>query len=77
MVERLVDDTGNERLLVTLKGDSDSVAVIRESEYPGLIMKDPGLKIMAQAETFGHGGLSLSMIRDPRRERLLLIGHDH
>jgi hypothetical protein len=75
-VERLNGDSGNERLLATLKIDSQSVAVIRESEYADLITRDPGLRILAQAETFGHGGLSLTMIRDPRRERLLLIGHD-
>jgi 4-amino-4-deoxy-L-arabinose transferase-like glycosyltransferase len=75
-VERLSGDSGNERLLATLKIAPESVAVIRESEYANLIAQDPGLKIIAQAETFGHGGLSLNMIRDPRRERLLLIGHD-
>ena len=74
-VERLNGDSGNERLLASLK-NSESVAVIRESEYADLIVRDPLLRILAQAETFGHGGLSLNMIRDPRRERLLLIGHD-
>jgi hypothetical protein len=76
-VERMIGDTGNERLLATLQIDSESVAVIRESEYADLLVRDPSLRIFAQAETFGHGGLSLNMIRDPGRERLLLIGHDH
>jgi 4-amino-4-deoxy-L-arabinose transferase-like glycosyltransferase len=75
-VERMIGDNGNERLLATLKIDSESVAVMRESEYADLIVRDPCLRILAQAETFGHGGLSLNMMRDPRRERLLLIGHD-
>jgi 4-amino-4-deoxy-L-arabinose transferase-like glycosyltransferase len=75
-VERMIGDTGNERLLATLKTDSESVAVIRESECADFLVRDPGLRIIAQAETFGHGGLSLNLIRDPRRERLLLIGHD-
>ena len=75
-VERLNGDSGNERLLANLETDSESVAVIRESEYSDLLVRDPRLRILAQAETFGHGGLSLNMIRDPRRERLLLIGHD-
>jgi len=74
-VDRLIGDTGNERLLVILKTESQAVAVIRESEYASLLMKDPSLRIIAQAETFGHGGLSLNMTRDPRRERLLLVGH--
>ena len=75
-VERLVGDRANERLLLVLKSESKSVAVVSENEYASLVAQDPALKILAQAETFGHGGLSLSMIRAPRRERLLLIGHD-
>ena len=75
-VERMIGDAGNERLLATLQIDSESVAVIRESEYADLLVQDPRLRILAQAETFGHGGLSLNLIRDPKRERLLLIGHD-
>jgi hypothetical protein len=74
-VERLSDDAGNQKLLSTLKSDPKAVAVIRESEYPTLLVLDPGLKIIAQAETFGHGGLSWNMIRNPKRERLLLVGH--
>jgi hypothetical protein len=75
-VERLTDDVDDQRLLTTLKSDPRSVAVIRESEYARLTVVAPGLKIIAQAETFGHGGLSLNMIRNPRREHLLLITHD-
>jgi 4-amino-4-deoxy-L-arabinose transferase-like glycosyltransferase len=74
-VERLIADSHNERLVLGLKGESKSVAVVRESEYSSLVARDPSLKILAQAETFGHGGLSLNMIRAPRRERLLLVGH--
>jgi len=75
-VERMVGDNENERLAANLKSDSKSIAVIRESEYPSLLMKDPSLRVLTQAETFGHGGLSFDMIRDPGRERLLLVGHD-
>jgi 4-amino-4-deoxy-L-arabinose transferase-like glycosyltransferase len=75
-VERLANDDNNERLLATLKSDPKSVAVIREREYATLLGADPRLRIIAQAETFGHGGLSLNMIRKPRRERLMLITHD-
>jgi hypothetical protein len=70
----LAGDADNQRLLATLKSDPKSVAVIIESEYQTLLGLDPGLKIIAQSETFGHGGLSLNMIRNPKRERLLLIG---
>jgi 4-amino-4-deoxy-L-arabinose transferase-like glycosyltransferase len=75
-LERLTGDTGNKELLAALKSDSKIVAVVRESEYPNLLAQDPTLRVIAQAETFGHGGLSLNLIRDPQRERLLLIGHD-
>ena len=78
-VERMARDNEDERferLAAVLKSDLKSVSVIRESEYPSLLMKDPSLKVLTQAETFGHGGLNLSVIRDPRRERLLLVGHD-
>lgn len=75
-VERLLGDYENERLAASLRSDAKSVAVIRESEYASLLMKDPTLKIVSQAETFGHGGLNLNMVRNPRRERLLLVGHE-
>jgi 4-amino-4-deoxy-L-arabinose transferase-like glycosyltransferase len=76
-VERLIDDMDNETLRATLTTDSKSVALIRENEYASLLARDPGLMVIAQAETFGHGGLSLNMIRNPRRQRLLLVGHAH
>jgi 4-amino-4-deoxy-L-arabinose transferase-like glycosyltransferase len=75
-VERLIGDKGNEELVSALKSDAKSVAIIRQSEYATLLSEDPSLKIIGQAETFGHGGLSLNLIRNPRRERLLLVGHD-
>src|SRR4029077_12530384 len=65
-VERLTGDSENKRLIAALKNDSKSMAVIRESEYANLLVEDPGLKLIAQAETFGHGGLSLNMIRNPK-----------
>jgi 4-amino-4-deoxy-L-arabinose transferase-like glycosyltransferase len=75
-VERLIGVNANEKLVSALRSDAKSVAIIRESEYANLLIQDPSLKIIGQAETFGHGGLSLNMIRNPRRERLLLVGHD-
>jgi hypothetical protein len=36
------------------------------------VRKDSNLKILAEAETLGHSGVSLRMIRDPKRERLLV-----
>ncbi len=74
-VERLIGDANNERLRAALKSDTKSVAIIWEREYEGLASREPSLKILARAETFGHGGLRLKMIRDPRREGLLVVGH--
>ena len=74
-VDRFIGDANNERLLTALKNDTKFVAIIREREYEGLASQEPALKILARAETFGHGGLSLKMVRDPQRESLLVIGH--
>jgi 4-amino-4-deoxy-L-arabinose transferase-like glycosyltransferase len=76
-VELLIDDIDNQRLRAALKSDSKSVALIGENEYASLLAQDPVLRVVTQADTFGHGGLSLNMIRHPERERLLLIGHEH
>ena len=74
-VERLTGDANNERLLTVLR-NSRAVAIIWEREYADLVAKDHSLKIMAQAETFGHGGVNVKILRYPKRERLLVIGHD-
>ncbi len=76
-VERLIGDSNNERLRAALKGDPESVAIIWEREYEGLASQQPALKILAQVETFGHGGLSLKIIRNPRRELLLVVAREH
>jgi 4-amino-4-deoxy-L-arabinose transferase-like glycosyltransferase len=81
LVERisgeLKDQKGNdEKLLAALGSDPRAVAVIWEREYGGLVQKDPALKIITEVEAYGHGGLSLNLIRNPQRQRLLLIRHD-
>src|SRR5262249_47908212 len=75
VVTRLIGDRENLQLLDALKTDHNSVAVIRETEYEDMVRSLPDLKILAETETFGHGGLSLNVIRQPRRERLLVVGH--
>ena len=74
-VERFTGEVNNEKLLAALKSDTKSVAIIREREYESLAAQETALKILASAETFGRGGLSLKIIRDPRRESLLMVGH--
>jgi 4-amino-4-deoxy-L-arabinose transferase-like glycosyltransferase len=75
-VDRLTGDATNEKLQTLLKNDPRAVALIWQREYAGLVEIDPALKILAQAETYGHGGLNLNMVRKAKRERLLVVGHD-
>ncbi|MEP6913378.1 MAG: hypothetical protein ABI923_11520, partial [bacterium] len=75
-VERLIGDGNNEKLLAVLNSDPKAVAVLFEREYLQLAAGNPDWKILAAAQTFGRGGLSWNKIRDPRRERLLLIGRN-
>jgi 4-amino-4-deoxy-L-arabinose transferase-like glycosyltransferase len=80
VVERIMGDLNDpirndQDLLAALGSDPRAVAVIWDREYPGLSKYDPGLRIIAQVETYGHGGLSLNLIRHPQRQRLLLVGH--
>ena len=70
-VARLFDD---ETLLQALRDDPHAVALIQEQEYERLAGLDGKLKILGRAETFGHGGPRLEMLRNARREALLLIG---
>lgn len=78
MVERISGDLNNEKLnndnlLAVLNNDPRAVAVIWGREYEGLARQEPALKILGQAESYGHGGLSMSLLRHPKRDRLLLI----
>ena len=75
-VERLIGDSNNERLLDVLKNDQRAVAVIWEREFANLGERDHSLRIFSEAETFGRGGVTFKMLRQPKRERLLIIGHD-
>jgi hypothetical protein len=73
-VERLIGDVDNAQLLMALQNNARAVAVVGEREFAGLLQKNPSLKILAEAETYGHGGLNLNMWRHPQPERLLLVG---
>jgi 4-amino-4-deoxy-L-arabinose transferase-like glycosyltransferase len=82
LVERItgeLNDTkrNDEALLAALASNPKAVAVVWEREYVSLVKNDPALKVLAGVETYGHGGLSLNLIRHPARQRLLLIGRDH
>ena len=69
-----------------LTSDANAVALVRESEYVRfalardqqdlrLAAADSQLKILASGETYGHGGLTLKMLKGLRRERLFVVGH--
>jgi len=76
-VERLIGDIDDQKLLDVLKSDPRAVAIIWEREYASLVKTDPALKVLADIETYGHGGLNLNLIRNPARQHLYLVGHDH
>jgi 4-amino-4-deoxy-L-arabinose transferase-like glycosyltransferase len=71
-VERLIGDEA--KLLQTLRDEANAVVLIQEREYAKLAERDGTLKILSRAETFGHGGLRLKMLRHPERESLFVIG---
>ena len=52
------------------------VAVIWERELTDLAARDSTIRVLAQAETYGNGGLTLKLLRNPKRDTLLVIGHD-
>jgi 4-amino-4-deoxy-L-arabinose transferase-like glycosyltransferase len=62
--------------LEILKSDARAVALVREREYVRFAASDPHLKILASGETYGHGGVTLTMLMRPQRERLLVIAHE-
>lgn len=66
----------NDNLLSVLKNDPRAIAVVWGREYDGLIKQEPALKILGEAESYGHGGLSMTLLRHPERDRLLLIVRD-
>lgn len=74
-VDRMFDDESDEKLLTALRRDTKSVAIIWEHEYEALASREPALKVLARAETFVHGGLSFSLVRNPQRESLLVVGY--
>jgi hypothetical protein len=70
-VERSVEDEAT--ILKTLREERDAVVLVREGDYANLDRDGP-LKLFIRAETFGHAGLGLRMLRNPEREVLLVIG---
>lgn len=70
-VGRLIGDDA--KLLPALRDEASAVVLIREREYAKLAGRDGNLKILSQAETYGHGGPRLEMLRNPQREVLFVI----
>jgi 4-amino-4-deoxy-L-arabinose transferase-like glycosyltransferase len=74
-VVRLGADDNNEGLRQVLKNNPRAVVLVRQRDVAGLLESDPTLKILAEAETYRHGGITLKMLRKPERDRLLVVGH--
>lgn len=72
-VTRLLADTNNEQVLTALEADPRAVVVICEREYHELARRDRAIQVLASAETFGHGGLNLKLLRNPSPQRLLVV----
>ena len=51
-----------------------AAVLMLENDYEWLRMRDPALKILAQAETYGQSGVTIGILRHPKRERLLVVG---
>jgi 4-amino-4-deoxy-L-arabinose transferase-like glycosyltransferase len=66
----------NDHLLSALKNDPLAIAVIWGREYDGLVKQETALKILEEAESYGPGGLSMTLLRHPERDRLLLVARD-
>ena len=72
-VTRAGNEAGMNQLQTILVQDPDAVVVLTDSEYTALIEHGTPLRIIARAETYGHGGLNLKLLKDARREALLLV----
>ena len=71
-----IERAGREEFAKILQSDMHAVLLVNEREMGVVLQNDPSLKILATAETYGHGGITIKMLRRPQRERFYLIGRD-
>ncbi|HKS30370.1 MAG TPA: glycosyltransferase family 39 protein [Pyrinomonadaceae bacterium] len=72
-VTRLINDKEGTELQELLRDDADVVALINEAEYVRLKAVGIPLRVLAEGETLGHGGITSDLLRSPSTERLLIV----
>lgn len=74
VVQRLPEKA--EKVLEVFRNNPAAVVLMSELEFKTLPTGELNLRILTEAETFGHGGLNVRMLRQPPRGRLLVIGRE-
>ncbi len=72
-VERIDVKDDTSRLIEFLR-TPNTVALIMESDFAVFRQRDPDLKIVQRAETFGHGGVTQKLLLKTERQALLVVG---
>jgi 4-amino-4-deoxy-L-arabinose transferase-like glycosyltransferase len=75
-VTRLVADRDDARLKEVLQREPQAVVLLEEKEYERLLAGGFRLRTLAEAETLGHGGLSLNLLRHPKMPRLRVVSSE-
>ena len=71
-----IEGADREDFAKILRSDRNAVLLVNELEMRFVLQNDPSLKILATAETYGHGGITIKMLRRPQRESFYLIGRN-
>jgi 4-amino-4-deoxy-L-arabinose transferase-like glycosyltransferase len=72
-VTRLVTDKDGTALLEVFKTEPHAFVLLKEEEYERLRASGISLRSLAEGETFGHGGLTINVLRRPVAERLRIV----
>ena len=72
-VTRLVTDRDGAMLQEVLKNEPNVFVLLKEEEYERLRASGISLRVVAEGETLGHGGLTINMLRRPVPERLRIV----
>jgi 4-amino-4-deoxy-L-arabinose transferase-like glycosyltransferase len=72
-VTRLAADRDDAQLKEVLEQEPQAVVLLEEKEYERLLQSGFRLRTLAEAETLGHGGISLSLLRNPKMPRLRIV----
>ncbi|MCA1557280.1 MAG: hypothetical protein LC731_01925, partial [Acidobacteria bacterium] len=75
-ITRLIKDKSGEEIQEILKHEGEAIVLIKEEEFERLISGGLSLRTLAEAETLGHGGLTIKLLRRPVLERLRVVQSD-